>query len=531
MATGIQIRLPWGFHLSRLDSGYGAATYQGWNEWKPESLVAIEELGFEGYGNRRIRYGHYEAYYFNVAYDAIKANFDMIREDSGFYRDIRSIYNPVARLVDTYANKIYPGLIRWDDMAKGAIPIKGASDEVLEALRRIWKASKWQRRKGLFVRRGALLGDSPIKIVTDRVRGRVMMQPIHPGKLVYVERDDFGEIKMAIIEYMRSDNLGISRDEEGQLDMPELEPYKYTEVITPDRFYTFKNDEPFPFYQNADGRFVDEWKNIYGFVPIAIGAHKESGLTWAMNSFHESIRKYDELNDLASLTHDAIRRNVEGVYFFSGVTGKQNIKNEQRRERDEVMALYAKNEHAKATALRPDLDINSALKAMIELTGEIEKDNPILAFPTIRSQVRDVSGIAVEVLYSDASEELTTAAGNYDETQVEAHRMGMAIGAIEQFDGFESFSEETRFDEDESGYHMIGPRPMIADKISQKDRVTFLISSNSPRKSIWRAMDYEEADVELMEQEAQDEQQRMMEINDMFADKTDNTNDSGGAAA
>lgn len=513
----MRFRLPW--NIGNLWSRRGSGRYSAWQEHRAEALVGIEELGWNEYDNRRIRYGHYESYYYNVAYDAIKASFDIYREDLGLYRDIRLVYNPVTRLVNTFAAKIYPGKLGTDDLKEGAIPIAEADDKTQKAIKRLWRDSAWGRQKSVFVRSGSMLGDAVIKLVTDYENERIIMQPIHPGKIADIERDDAGQIKTAVISYERSDNPRIFYEKGRLMSDEESDIYTYTELIERDWVTTFKDDEEYPFYTNAAGKKVSRYRNKYGFVPLSVGPHMDIGLTYGANSFFNSVRKIDELNDLASLIDDAIRRNVDNVYFFAGVTGKSSLRSPEGRERDEVLALYAKDANAKAQSLSPQLDIKSALEALVELQGEIEKDNPILAFPTIRSQVRDVSGIAVQVLYSDAAGVFADAGENYDDILVQAHKMGFAMGAVEGWDDYESFADDTFLISNDTGHHSILARPVVKDEISEHDKVNFLIQSNAPQDMTWQALGYDDDQIEEFKNSALEQQEAFNDLQVAFQDK------------
>lgn len=59
--------------------------------------------------------------------------------------------------------------------------------------------------KGLYVRNGAKLGDSVLKVVDDRGRDKVRIEVLDPRRLADVTLDEMMNIKSCVIEYERQD--------------------------------------------------------------------------------------------------------------------------------------------------------------------------------------------------------------------------------------------------------------------------------------------------------------------------------------
>jgi hypothetical protein len=426
--------------------------------FRQQDLIPIEALGWDEYRARIGRYDFARMCYSNRQYENI-ANFaPTYKKDHELYKKIRGIYNPTARLIDLYVSKVYGGQLNMENASTGAIPIVQASDEFIEALIQLWRWSNWGTAKSLYVRNGALLGDTVIKIVDDRERGKVRMEVVDPAKVADVQIDDVGNVKDIWFAYPCQD--------EGTQQV-----YTKSEHITQETISTYKNNVPFAYYTDADGNPTAEWDNEYGFVPVVLSGHKDMGLTWKANAFHHAIGKIDELNDSASIVNDQIRKSVNVMWYATGTRGSSTLKTANNEHKDEVPIIYG-DKDSTLTAMVANLDLTSALQNIQNMLEEVERDMPELALSRLRQQGGNLTAPGVRTAYSDAIGRITEARGNYDDALVRAQQMAVSIGGYNRYPGFLPF--DLRSYELGDLDHYIAERPVIEDSLSQMERIGIL---------------------------------------------------------
>lgn len=435
-----------GRFMSAMNGAWNGAV-QGWNE---KSLDPVEFSGWDVYAARAFRYSLNAAYYNNTVYSELNAFVQTMKVKRNLYKFIRGVRNPVARLVDLYVAKVYGGALDFEQGIRGAVPLQ-ADDALRQAIIQLWKQSDFATQKTAYVRHGAMLGDVAIKLADED--GYVCMEFLHPGKVAQIEKDARGEITAAVLEY------DVEEDTHGP-----YKTYRYREEITQEKFATYK-----------DGRLCDfagtgtpEWDNPYGFVPLAIAQHQTTGLDFGQSAFHTSLRKIDELNDAASLLNDQIRKAVNVVWLFSGVQKKDVDTTPQTK--DSIPILYG-GENARAQALLADLNIDSALRNIESMEAELERDMPELSLHQVRG-TSGISGLALELMYSDAISRITGSMANYDAALCKAQAMGVAMSAYHRYNGFTAF----RLDDYRAGNlaHSINARTIFEDTVSKSQRVQAL---------------------------------------------------------
>lgn len=452
------------------------AGYHAYN-YNEKALVPIEDLGAWD-ESRLFRYRFCDGYYNNIAYSSLAQFAAQHKSNRKLYKHIRSIYNPVQRIVDLYVAKVYGGALDMETLKTGAIPIVGADEALTNALRQLWIWSNWSTRKSLYVRYGALYGDTVIKIVDEPDKEKVRMEVLHPGRIKDIKLDSVGNVKKVVIEYERDEKL--SYDRFGLLPLKSMRTYTYREEIDGDWFATFKNDEPFAFYNNSDGEPVSRWPNEYGFVPIVLGNHKDMGLRWGTNSFHGQVGKIDELNDAASLLNDQIRKVVDPLWYLAGVKNpgkeltaqKGHTAVEELERRDTLDLLHGPLGSQPYPMIAP-IAIADALANIQSMLNELENDLPELALHRLR-EGGNLTAPGVEAGYSDAIGRITEASGNYNDALVRAQQMAVSIGGLRRYRGFEAFDLDSYADGDLE--HYIGDRPVIKDKLSESERMQILQS-------------------------------------------------------
>lgn len=488
----------------------------GLEAYNAKALVPMEEYGWDDYYYRIWRYSHYESYYLNTVYSSLLTYAGVHKETEGLYHSIRGIYNPVSRQNDLLSSYVYGGGIDMERLQTGAIPIVTDNEALRDAIRQLFIWSRWGENKTLFVRWGARLGDVAIKLVDDRERRRVRMEVLHPGKIREAQFDEVGNVKSVIIEYERTEDPDVSAMQAGKFGVKEQgrKSYVYTEKIDREKFQTFKNGEPFPYFNDANGNPVAEWDNEYGFVPLVIASHKQTGLQWGANAFHNALRKIDEINDAASLINDQVRKSVNLIWYFAGVRQTSEITTntvdaEGRPRKDVVPALYGPAD-SQPFPMVGNLPIDQALNNMREMLLELERDMPELSLQRIREGGSGMTAPGVRSGYSDAIGRIEEAQGNYDHALIRASQMGVSMGGYNGYDGFQGFTLDS-YDRGDLDF-WVKPRPVIADELTKQERVTALQGAGSQPvpmlKLILRELDYDDKTIEDTTAEIEAEKER-----------------------
>lgn len=489
----------------------------GITAFREDSLIPVREMGWDTYEARLYRNQTADRYYNNIAYKNLSnyaAQAVRRKIDNKLYKRIRGIYNPVNRLVETYVGKVYGGELDFDNLTTGALPIANADDALRAAIIQLAIWSNWRAAKSLYVRQGANYGNSFLKVVDDTTLGQTRLEVLHPGKVRDMEKDAVGNIKRIIIEYERDEHPSQYLPNDNRHDQ-KTETYLYTEIITPERFSTFKDGEPFAYFADGNGNRVTAWDNPYGFVPVSLAGHVDMGLTWSASAYNASLDKIDEINDQASLLNDAVRKSIDISWLFIGMqkptpTGTATNTQFSDDARDDMKAMYVTprdGQTVDAKPLVPNINIADTSANIEKLLEELERDMPELAMHRLRMASTQTAP-GVKASYNDAIDRFQEAQGNYDDGLSRAISMGVAIGGFRRYQGFAGYGLDMVTKGNMDFY--IKARPIIDDELSKSEKITFLMGSNAPDRSVWKELGIAEDDITEWEAEAQKAKDEMM---------------------
>ena len=442
------------------------------------SHIPQEWRGWNDYNCRLSRYEVYEGYYHNLAYHTIMSYSQTLKVVESLYKHVRGVYNPVKRLVEAYVAKTYGGMLDIHQARKGVIPIETEDDRVRTAITTLWKDSQWGQKKSLYTRYGAKVGDSFIKVVDDIQKGQVRLEVLDPAKIKELEVDPDGTItKVVIFYYLRYEQRN----------------YSYQETITPDRF-EIESEYEGAFPLNGRNERVTEWDNEYGFVPMVHAQHMDVGMTYGAPAAHGSLHKINELNDLASILNDGMRRQVNlpmvsinakiGALDF-GSDQSSNTTNPADKPAKDTMDVInlvgSGNNQPDLKTLPPTIDIANGLQNIVNIQTEIENDCPELALHRLRDS-GNLTAPGVRSAYDDAIAKFQEARGNYDTQLIAAQKMALAIGGFRNYAGYQGFNllslENGQVD------HQIQERPIINDSMSLTERADYTLrglQQNAPK--------------------------------------------------
>lgn len=481
--------------MTSLSAGINA-TRAAWSgeEWALRNLAPNSEV-WDGYRTRLLRYRTLEHYVDNTVFTTLERQrgVHMSGTNDGLYKSTRPIYNPAGRQVNIYPALVYGGQLDTANLDGGAIPIQTDNEAVRDAIRQLWAWSNWQQGKSVYVRTGAGKGDAFLKAVSQPSSGKVWIENLKPEYVKELELDERGNVKSIVICYDR-------------YDATHNRWHEYEEYIDQDRFLTYRDRQLYAWYEDANGNPVAEWDNEYGFVPVTHAKHRDVGRQFGVCVFQQAIGKIDELNSLASATHDQLRKSVNAVWAILGASKPEN--DPAMNDKKDVVPWVYFPEGTDAKPMVANLDFASALEVMQAQIDEIEADMPELRLHNL-TDVGQMSGVAIETLMMPAVGLITESMGNYDSALVRAQEMAITIGGHHGFAGFESFNLNSYAAGDLQ--HSIKARSVIRDRIGRSEKIAALTSagSNPLARLILKELDYSDDEINEAlgtQQEAQQNQ-------------------------
>lgn len=399
-----------------------------------EEFVSAGVFSEEEFGDpeaRKVRYDILWAAYESTVYRSIHSWAATYKTRYALYRYVRNIYNPAYRLGEFWKSHLWGGQIDAEAGETGVLPITTSNEALRPAIADIWRWSNWATRKDTVSLHGAVYGDVILRVVDNVDLGKVYIESVFPGTVTDLTKDPFGNIKGYTIEESRqspNNNTTVVYKETAERD---------GQFVI---FRTYMNDVPY-----AWNGVASEWSEPYGFVPMVHIQHNDVGLGWGWSELHPSRSKMHELDDLASLLSDQIRKSVNAKWFFTGtkasspnMTMGTTTETTARPEpgREEEAALYSTDSNARAFPLVAPVDIEGAILHVSEILKDLERDYPELKFDSLRS-LGDISGLALRIARQPAETKVLQRRVNYDDGLKRLLQMAVSIGSLRDlFVGF-----------------------------------------------------------------------------------------------
>lgn len=399
---------------------------------------AGQQMGFHSAGNDQSARNQVDllwAYYNNSIFDTAERSWRLFKNRYGLYRNTRSLINPTMRVVEFYANSIYPGVLSDDgDKLPGnqplAIPL--ADDvpaKLRQAVAQLWEWSNWQTWMSIVVLWSAATGATLVEVVDDVDHGQVYFDAIWPGYVTDLELDKRGNVKAYSIEYQVADPKAANN----QL-------YTYRKEVTGQTIKVYR-----------DKTLQSTEANPFGFAPAVWYKHKDNGSVFGEAAMLHSIPKINEINDQLSHLNDHISKVIEyPMLLTSDKGGFSNLFGKPKRgataekaepgqpkpnevdptdDRQQIFMLTGPAD-AKVTPLLSNLDISGTLEAIERIYQEIEADHPEITFWDKLREMSQVTGPAASQLVGDVLLRVQKAASQYDKQTVKLFQMGVAVGGF-----------------------------------------------------------------------------------------------------
>jgi hypothetical protein len=478
---------------------------QAISSYKAENFVPEIEYEWETQPARMARYYHNRNYVYNTVYNDVTRYANTFKFQEKLYKHIRGLYNPAYRLVNIETAKVIGGTIDYENFEDGALQIKEADENLKEAIRTICQWSNMDLVKNLYVRQGASMGDSALKVVDDTEKGKVRIEVLDPRKVTDIAFDSIGNVKYIDIRYEKQDPVS-------------GEWYEYRECIDSESFQTFRNGSPFD-YLDMSYAGTTQWDNPYGFVPVRWVQHQNVGLNFGVTSYHASRHKIDMVNDALSLLLNNVRMQVDTKFAVSkvnvprvgGVPTTMSITSDRQ---DQAPFIEVGDGEIKPIVF--PVNVEGALALAGVQMKEIESDLPQLALQQMRNSTGDSSGIAIENLYSDATDIIGEEQGNYLFGLQRALQMAISMASYRGYEGFASYNLDSY--ENGSLDFDFRPKALFQDKLSLKERVELALQAvkSEGARLILPLLDFEEK--QILELELKKDERARKDVKAAFSD-------------
>jgi RNAse (barnase) inhibitor barstar len=380
------------------------------------------------------------ALYNGSRFDKGMASWSAYKSRYGLYRDMRDVYNPTHRLVEFYAESIYPGVLSEDgnDLPDGtslAIPFaEDIKPELKDAIAQFWQWTNFQAQKSIIPRYGAALGSVLVEIDDDYLAGKVTAKIWWPGFVDGLQLDNSGNVKSYALQYKIKDDTTMA-----------------TVVYR-------KEVDIFSIREYRDRQLIKEIDNPYGFAPAVWYKHSDTGAVYGAPAIDGSIAKIDELNSLASHAHDQVHKVIGAPLIAWTKSFIEPLFSQSKRPpgenefaptptsggENENILLLKGAEGGRVDSLAGNLNLADTITYMKELISELESDHPELAYNREMRAMSTLTGPAAGRVMSDVLGKLGERAAAYDQATLKLFQMAVAIAGFRLNGGF--------WNQDENGF-------------------------------------------------------------------------------
>jgi hypothetical protein len=409
------------------------------------SSVGENGEGFDALQARMVRYDINWSYYQNTCYDETNRWLYDYKVANALPPSLECLFNPVYRCVEFWATHLMGGALDPDagpgDKVDTAIPIKDADDTTRKGIAKLWSDSEWEINKSVWCRFCAGMGDVGLEVINDPTRDQVRIRVVDPRTIARIEQDSSGATKYyEIVDFFI----------DPRVTDPNLVPsaVQYREVVDlvggRVRYRTFLNEEPYAWYQK------DTWFLDQPDIPMVFHCHTKVSVTmpFGFAEMHPALPKIRPLNDMASRLHSQIKKYVDTVWLFCGVSPEQEVILPNRVATDgtpqptdsEVPALYGPAD-SKAQALVSPLDIEAVLAFIAAQQEDLKEDYPELR-KDIESALGDASGTALRVARQRCEAKANSRRPAYDSALTKIMKIALAMGSRFGYDGYQGLPKD-----------------------------------------------------------------------------------------
>lgn len=340
----------------------------------PNSI--FEQPAFEPYraawAMRCMRYDRNRQYYNGIAYEALRWR------DTRIYEGTRTLFSPLRRVVRVDVAKV---------PAAWALP-KEASDTTVKRVRELRRLASAELEYQRFLKRGAVAGEAAMMLSGEA--GAPVISALRPDEVILGTLPD-GVPFALIVKRKASAGLGYL----GQLYAAAACVDEYAQVITPDRVTTYHDGKP----------LGQPLPNAFGFIPVVFSAYVEGEDGSGESAFAGVLNLLDRVNEVASITLDAIERNAEPLVVGTGVT---EVNRDEQND-----AILIGNPDAKLYTLDPKLAIAETLEFIRDVRGEFKTLLPQLTIDALAAR-NDLAYETVVTLLQELGDHIVAVRSSVD---------------------------------------------------------------------------------------------------------------------
>jgi hypothetical protein len=317
-----------------------------------------------------------------------------LKEEFALSPSPKPLYNPFGRLREFWGTHLYSGTLDpsgGDGKARpSSVPIEADNPALRRPIARVLRTSEWDRRQYTYGLTGAGLGEVGLFSVNDLANDRAYVLPVGPEKITIYEADELGKGTFYRYEEWRDDpRADYEEDADGNLYVPDRVIYREEGEVMSLRgrpalceFRTYLVDGTQAVAYAWPGNPESwRWAEPYPFLPLTLVPHVQPhpGCPYGESEAMGIVAKILEIDDVATLIDEAIRKYVDPVWLFSGVRSDQQI--EASRGRDRLPALFSGDPGSKAQALLAAINFADMSGVLDRFKAEILDDKPELQKP------------------------------------------------------------------------------------------------------------------------------------------------------
>lgn len=309
---------------------------------------------------------YYEGRMYDQSYGDMQAAWALQMPLNGLRKQIKVLFQPLA------------GAVQVDvALVPGGWALDADSQQHEAALRMLLKGSRWGLEQDMYVHQAAAMGMTTLKVVDDRVNGRVSIVPIRPDGVLTVPMSLYdSRLRMAII-------VGEMRGGDGK-------PVELAEVIEPDRVRTFVGGVP----MGVAGREA-EFVNGLGEVGLVDVPFLYTGAAMGEPTFEAAKQPLDGVNQQANDLEENIKKHVEPQWAAFIDNPERNAEDLQKSG-DNVWWFPSGSD---IKALVASLDIPGVLEFIKEIKLDMKKTLPeLLTFELVGMTRIAVPAIEIQLL-------------------------------------------------------------------------------------------------------------------------------------
>ena len=129
------------------------------------------EVQFSSVEGRQLRYSVFWAMYSNETYRSLVHRWSTgLKHQAALGKYIRSLFSPANRLGNFYSSHLLGGALDPEAGPTGAVPIATENEQLRPAIATLWLQSNFAQLKDIITLRGAIEGDSILRVRDDIVK-------------------------------------------------------------------------------------------------------------------------------------------------------------------------------------------------------------------------------------------------------------------------------------------------------------------------------------------------------------------------